>query len=582
MEDAVNHTKLEKLLLGAARVFNSTLEYEKLMELVLRMVNTAVNAEAALVFRVDHKRTDMKIRYMVCPDCQMKVFNHELGSGVIGWVANYKEPVIINDTAVDARVDGDIEGKIGRKVKSLISVPLIGKGQMIGVIEAINKTDGEFSNEDLDTLLGLSNQMAVAIDNANLYRAVKQEALEKEVLYKIGIKLSSSLDLDEVLSLIMSSLKQVVDYNAGGVFVINTANNELESIHPVDYDPQSIPSLHTKMGEGLVGHAAKTGEPIIVTDVSKDDRYINLRKETKSEVVVPIRLNDKTIGVVNLESDHHDTFEKHHLSLMMAFASQAAISIERARLHKKILSGDRIEQQLAIARQIQRSFLPGHDPKIKGYDICGRNYPSGEVGGDYYDFINIVEGQMGIAIADVVGKGIPAALIMASFRASLIAEIRNNYSIRTICRKVNSLMVESLNPGNFVTAVYGVMDSKNHILTFANCGHNQPILVKQNNQIEFLKEGGPVMGVTHAASYEERPFFVNPGEIVVFYTDGVTEVFDAEGKEFGVSMLTEVICRNRDKSSREILEAIYQAVREFAGPLHFFDDLTMVVLKRLK
>ncbi|MDH4158583.1 MAG: serine/threonine-protein phosphatase, partial [candidate division Zixibacteria bacterium] len=221
------------------------------------------------------------------------------------------------------------------------------------------------------------------------------------------------------------------------------------------------------------------------------------------------------------------------------------------------------------------------DPQVSGYAICGRNVPSGQVGGDYYDFIRIVDGQMGIAIGDVVGKGIPAALIMASFRASMIAEIRNNYSIRTICEKVNSLLVESLNPGNFVTAVYGVLDSRNHILTFCNCGHNQPILLRNSGEVEFLKEGGPVLGVTDGAIFEERPLFLNTGEVVVFFTDGVTEVFDRDGREFGVTSLLEVIKLNKSKSAAAILQAVHEAVIGFAAPDHPFDDLTMIVLKRL-
>ena len=582
MDSGNQHTKLEKLLLEAARVFNSTLEYEELIELVLKLVIGAVGSEAALVFRVDHDRTDMKIRYINGRDGQVRIFNLELGSGVIGWVANYQETVIINDTAADGRIDEEIEGNVGVKIRSLVSVPLIGRGQMIGVIEAINKLNGEFTQQDLDILIGLSNQIAVAIDNANLYRAVKREVLEKDLLYDISMKLSSSLRLDEVLSQIMNSLKRVVDYNAGGVFLIDPSDTDrLESIYSVGYDSAEKASLHTKMGRGLVGSAAKSGKTVIVPDVSADARYVDVKHDTRSEIVVPIVLDDRIIGVVNLECNRVNAYDQHHESLMRAFASQAAITVERARLHEKLLSGQKIEEQLKIAREIQQTFLPESDPQVSGYDICGRNVPSGQVGGDYYDFIRIVDGQMGIAIGDVVGKGIPAALIMASFRASMIAEIRNNYSIRTICEKVNSLLVESLNPGNFVTAVYGVLDSRNHILTFCNCGHNQPILLRNSGEVEFLKEGGPVLGVTDGAIFEERPLFLNTGEVVVFFTDGVTEVFDRDGREFGVTSLLEVIKLNKSKSAAAILQAVHEAVIGFAAPDHPFDDLTMIVLKRL-
>ncbi len=586
MTESINHTRTEKLLLEAARAFNATLEYDELIERVLRLVMTAVNSEAALVFRIDHNRTDMKIRFMRSGDSKVTIFKRELGSGLVGWVAQYREPALVNDAARDPRTDPELENHIGIKFHSLLSIPLIGKGQMIGVIEAINKIDGKFTTSDQDVLIGLANQIAVAIDNAHLYREVKREALEKHLLYEIGIKLSSTLKLDEVLAEIIRSLNKVIDFDAGGVFLIDPNKGELGSIYTEGYKPGSDKNLQLKVGQGVIGYVAKTGEPIIVPDVSKDERYIPARKATNSEIVVPLSLGGlssggKVIGVLNLESDKLNAFTEHHLSLMQAFASQAAISIERARLHEEILAGKKIEEQLNVAREIQRTFLPKTDPAIDGYDISGINIPSGQVGGDYYDFIRIVDSQTGIVIGDVSGKGVPAALIMASFRASLIAEIRNNYSIRTIAKKVNSLLFESVKPGNFVTAVYSVLDSRNHILTFCNCGHDLPILLRADGEVEYLREGGPILGIAPEAEYDERPIFLNAGEMVVYYTDGVTEVFNSKDEQFGLERLLELLRTNREKSAKEIEEIVHQAIRAFAAPDHVFDDFTMVIIKRL-
>ena len=582
MSDLVVHTRTEKLLLEAARIFNSTLEYEELIELVLRLVINAVNCEAALVFRVDHDRTDMKIRFMKRDDFQMNVFFLELGQGVVGWVSKYREPIILDDPENDPRVHPFISEFGNISVRSIISVPLIGKGQMIGVVEAINRTDGPFSAADLDILTGLNDQIAVAIDNAHLYREVKREALEKDLLYQIGKKLSGSLELNEVLREILSTLRQVVDFDAGGVFLIDPAVNEIKSVYSIGYDQQAGDRLQLKIGQGLIGHVATTGEPVIVPDVSKDPHYINVNPTTKSEIVVPIKLNERMLGVINLECSQLDAYGRRAASLISAFATQAAISLERARLHENSLAGKKLEEQLNIAREIQRSFLPAKDPQIAGYDVVGRNVPSGQVGGDYYDFIRIVDSHIGIAIGDVSGKGIPAALIMASFRASLIAEIRNNYSIRTIFRKVNSLLFESVEPGNYVTAVYGVLDAKNHIFTFSNAGHNLPILLRSTGEVEYLQEGGPILGVTAQTSFEERALVVQPGDVLVLYTDGVTEAFSSASTEFGTDRLVEVIRSHRDGSAREIEDAIYNAVMEFAAPTHLFDDLTMIVIKRLR
>lgn len=580
MPTVTNRSRTEKLLLEAARIFNSTIEYEDLLESTLKLVMTAVNSEAALVFRVDHDRTDIKVRCMDCKECSMIVFRQDLGEQVSTWVQRYREPIIINHPTPDDNRFLEFARMGCTNVRNFLAVPLIGKGQLLGVIQAINKRDDVFTEADLDILTGLNNQIAVAIDNAHLYREIKREALEKNLLYEVGKKLSGTLNLDEVLRAIMDSLKQVVSYDAGGVFLIDPKEKRMQSVFVVGYEAEFEDKLQLKIGQGLIGHVAGTGVAVNVPDVSKDPYYINAHPSIKSELVVPIKEGERVIGVLNLESDQYNAYDDRAVSLVSAFASQAAISLERARLHQSLLDKRQLDEQLNIAREIQRSFLPEKNPVVQGYDVCGKNISSGQVGGDYYDFIRIVEGHLGVAIGDVSGKGMPAALIMASFRASLIAEIRNNYSIRTICQKVNSLLWESLEPGNFVTAVYGVLDARHHIFTFSNCGHNLPILLRASGEVEYLREGGPVLGVTLESKYEERAVVLNAGDIVVLYTDGVSEVFDSSGVEFGLERLIGIIKQNRHKTAEQIQDAIYQAALGFADQGHLFDDLTMIVIKR--
>ena len=580
MPNNISHTRTEKLLLEAARAFNSTVEYEELMEVVLNLVMTAVDSEAALVFRVDHNRTDMRIRFKTIHSEKMNTFSCDLGQGLVGWVARHREPVIVNDPANDPRIDTELGSAGGLEVRSLVSVPLIGKGQMIGVIEAINKENGEFSEADLDILSGLSNQMAVGIDNANLYRQLRRQVHQMDTLLEVGKKLSGTLRLDEMLPLILESVLQVVQFDAGGVFITDSSIGEVDVIFSVGYDAACQPNLHLKMGEGLVGRVADSGQAIIVADVKADNRYIDCRKETNSEIVVPIIFDNRVVGVLNLESNNIFAYSQQDIDVLTVFASQAAVSIERARMHQQILDGRRLAEQLNIAREIQQTFLPDSCPKIAGYDIAGLNIPSEQVGGDYFDYIKIIGNQTGIAIADVAGKGIPAALLMASFRASLIAEIRNSYAISAICSKVNNLMYESVTSGRFVTAVYGVLDSKNHIFTFSNCGHNQPVLLRSGGVVEYLAEGGPVMGVTPGAIYEERPLFLSAGDTILMYTDGVSEVFNEAGNEYGLDRLIEVLKSAHGLSSSEILDKVYNEVRAFAAADHAFDDFTAIVLKR--
>jgi sigma-B regulation protein RsbU (phosphoserine phosphatase) len=293
----------------------------------------------------------------------------------------------------------------------------------------------------------------------------------------------------------------------------------------------------------------------------------------------PLLLQGRTIGVFNLERDVDDAYHEGHLDLLMAFAAQAAVALERARLTREMMERRRLEKELAIAREIQLSFLPERAPEIPGFDLAGTTRPHDEVGGDYYDFIPVSESRMGLAIADVSGKGIPAALIMAGFRMSLLAEIRNEFAIRAVMRKVNTLLHESTERDRFVTAFYGVLDSKNRVLIFSNAGHNPPILLRAGGGIEYLVEGGLALGVLEDSRYEERPIALGGGDVLVMYTDGVSEAESSAGEQFGRRRIEEVTRRLANRSSREILEGIVEAVVAWSGERGPNDDLTLLVVR---
>jgi sigma-B regulation protein RsbU (phosphoserine phosphatase) len=201
------------------------------------------------------------------------------------------------------------------------------------------------------------------------------------------------------------------------------------------------------------------------------------------------------------------------------------------------------------------------------------------VGGDYFDFVPIVPGQWGIAIADVSGKGIPAALIMSGFRASLIAEIRNNFAIRTILRKVNNVLKEMTPRDNFITAFYGVLDAGNRMFTYSNAGHNPPLLFRAGGKVERLQEGGPLVGVIADARYDEVPVRLGSGDLVLMYTDGVTEGMRGDGEEFGERRLIELVQQSRHLNSSDLCQRVHQAVSEFSGGGMRLDDLTLVALQ---
>ena len=581
MADRNLHDSKNGLLVETSKLLNSTLNLDELLDVILSLATRTMEAQAGSLLLVDEKSGKLKLH--VSPDEKAegkKELELRMGEGIAGWVVEHGQPVISNRVKEDPRFSLELEEKIEFPINSIICVPLLRRGRLLGVVSALNKMNGkEFNQEDLEILSSLADQIAIALDNSFLYRRAKKKTLEMETLLEVEKSLSSTLNLNQLLELILDSLHKVVKYDAVVIFLIDKKKQEIEHIKARGFDPALEPDLQLKIGQGMAGWAAKTQKSLIVPDVKQDQRYIEARVETKSAMVVPILSQNRIVGVFSLESDKLNAYGEDDLELLEAFASLAAISLERARQHEEILEKRKLEEELSIAQKIQQTFLPREKPMFSGFDVSGINIPSEDVGGDYYDFIPIIENQMGIAIGDVSGKGIPAALIMASFRASLIAEIRNNYAIRSIMFKVNNLLFESTDPDIYVTALYGVLDTKNRIFTFTNAGHNAPILRHANGKMEYLTEGGIVLGMFENSKYEERPLKLNPGDIIVFYTDGVTEAKNEKDEEFGTKRLKKVINDSHQLSATEIQENIYKAVKDFRGELPPGDDLTMVVVK---
>ena len=411
------------------------------------------------------------------------------------------------------------------------------------------------------------------------------------MLLDITKKISRSLDLQEVLNLVMDTLDSLIPYDAAGIFLVKCANENAvaagedpcvfraESVR--GYDIEELTNLHLKLGEGLIGQVALTSEPVTSPDVRKNPNYINARTETRSEMVAPIISNTEVIGVFDLESDELNAYSEDDLEVLMLLASQVAIIIEKVMLHEQLIEKQRLEGQLEVARQVQLELLPPRDPQLEGYDISAYNFPTEEVSGDYYDWVKIYDDQIGLVIADVSGKGVPAALLMAFLRASLRAATHIGYSPHISMAKVNYLLWESIERNQFVTAFYGILDVTNKTLTYTNAGHNPPILLKQNGSLSFIDRGSIPLGMFRDTRYHEYYLTTEPGDVLVLYTDGVTEAQNPEGEEFGRERLAQAVWASRQLGARELITAVHTEVLEWTEGHGAGDDVTFFVIKAL-
>jgi len=499
------------------------------------------------------------------------------GEGLAGWVM--LEGQALRLAPEDPRPPG-ITGPHHLDSSALV-LPLYRRGDPFGAIECLGKRGGVFTAADFDRLEVAAEGVAFALDYALLSQEIERRALEKDVLLDIARVLSKPFELEEVVETIFGALRQVIDYDAAAIYLVARRTAALEMVSEVGYPEGSESAFDLQIGQGIVGSVAKSGEPVIVPDVQRDPRYVAARISTRSELATPLMVEGRVVGVFNLESDHEDAYHEGHLELLVAFASQAALAVERARTARDRVERRRFEKELAIARDIQRSFLPAEAPRIPGFDLAGTSISHDQVGGDYYDFIAVSDTKVGLAIADVSGKGIPAALLMAGFRMSLLAEIRNEFAIRAVMRKVNLLLHESTERDRFVTAFYGLLDWRNSVVTFANAGHNPPLLLRADGTTESLIEGGVALGVLEDARYEERPIALGHGDNLVLYTDGVSEAENENNDQFGPERIEQIVRANPGHSARELTQDIVAAVLDWAGERGPNDDLTLLVVKKL-
>jgi sigma-B regulation protein RsbU (phosphoserine phosphatase) len=407
------------------------------------------------------------------------------------------------------------------------------------------------------------------------------------LLLDITQKISRSLDLEEVLNQVMNTLGSLLPYDAAGIYLIARKD---EPNDPYIFKSKVIRGYEIsfelieprlKMGEGFIGTVAQTGKPIISNDVSQDARYFAARKRTRSEMVAPIISNDVVIGAFDLESDQLNAYNEDDLDVLQLLTSQVAIIIEKVQLHEQAIEKKRIEAQLEIARTVQLELLPDEDPVFENFDISAYIFPTEEVSGDYYDWVKIFDDQIGIVVADAVGKGIPAALLMSFLRASLRSGIQVGYAPHIALSKVNNLLWDSVEDNQFITAIYGILDGTNRTFVFSNAGHNPPMLIKPDGDYRYVEYGDMPLGMFLDTHYHQHFIRLEHGQVLVIYTDGITEAANATGDEYGQERFAKRVLECIDLPAKQMIDYIRKGVADFTERKFLDDDGTLFIVKAL-
>jgi serine phosphatase RsbU (regulator of sigma subunit) len=326
------------------------------------------------------------------------------------------------------------------------------------------------------------------------------------------------------------------------------------------------------------------GKSVLTSDAQHDPRFASgtvVLQGVRSVLAVPLGVSDKVVGIIYADSPIAEgRFTEDHLKVLTTLASVAAIRVENARLVEARLQRERLERELALASEIQQRFQPTAPPHVKGYELQGISFPCYEIGGDYYDFIEREDGRLVIALGDVSGKGTAAALLMSSLHAAIHAQSASHDSIVATISAVNRYLADNIPANRFVTLFYAELDPQSGALSFLNAGHNPPLIVHAAGTVEQLASGGLPLGIKRDAEYREGRTQMQLGDVLVIYSDGVTEAVSPTGEEFGPTRLYEVVSRNVEASAAGIRDLIESSLTKFAQGTSAADDITLVIVKR--
>jgi phosphoserine phosphatase RsbU/P len=566
-------------LFDLGRQVTAVLDFDELLRQIPRLIGRLISFEAFAVYLRDERRGDLRLAYAVGYPEPERAVRLRPGVGLVGAAVQAEQPLLVNDVSSDSRY---VEFAPG--MQSELVVPLLHKSRTIGALNILSKNRDQFSMRDVAIATQFAAHVAVAVVNAQLFERSRQDAEAFETLAEIGRDVASILDLDELFARISQLTKRVIDYRTFGILLVND-DDELEMKLAVQYG-EKVEVPRVRLGEGLVGYAALHKEVVLVTDVDQDPRYIKLVPDVRSELAIPLLLKDRCIGVLDLESPELAAFSKREVEILTLLASQAAVAIENARLYEEVRSTqERLEKEVRFAQRVQAALLPAGLPKrLKGVELAASFASARELGGDFHEYLAPESNTLVVAVGDVSGKGVPAALYSA-FAAELVRgrTFRRRYlpersSPAGVLSSVNTILHQRQLEEYYCTMCYTIFDLKRRILTLANSGLPYPIRCSSEGCAQIELPGVP-LGSFPGTTYDEVTYALHAGDVFVFCTDGVFEAMNALGQEFTAERLLQVVGASRDLPANAIVEAIFKAVADWRGDTPPNDDMTAVVIR---
>ena len=566
--------KLENFLIDVADTLNSTLEMDKLLARVAELVRHVIDYEIFAILLLNERTQELRMRFQIghTPDVErMKI---KVGQGITGMAVEQRRTVRVDDVRREARYIN-----ANPLVRSELAVPLIAKKRVIGVIDIQASKERYFTEEHNRILSLVASRIATAVENARLYTRVARQAQTLSVLNEISRELTSILNVDQLFKRIGDLLTRVIEYQMFSILLIDEEQNTLTHRFSLRFQENIHLKHDVPMGRGLVGYAASHMTAVLAPDVSKDPRYIQLNPETRSELCVPLIYKERAIGVLDLEHTRRNYYNEDHVKTLTTLAGQIAIAVENARLYERIAREEqRLERDLAMAREIQMRLLPPALPQLKSAELGAKFEPALAIGGDMFDFLEYSGDRVALVLGDVSGKGAPAAL----YAALVSGLLRSTSSLEPYPAQMLSAINLSLNErkieAQYVSLVYAVWDDDARVITVANSGIPRPIFCRAG-QISRIESTGLPLGLFEEANYDDVSVHAQSGDVFVFASDGILDALSPSKEQFGQKRLEEVVQKNCRLTAPELVQKIFDEVNLHKQTHATFDDETVLAVK---
>jgi sigma-B regulation protein RsbU (phosphoserine phosphatase) len=496
-----------------------------------------------------------------------------LGEGLTGTAAATRQPVLVGDVRKDPRYLPALDA-----VQAELAVPMLARGKLVGVIDLQSTRLDAYREQDRALLQLIASRVAVSIDNARLYRRVDRQNRTLKTLSNLSQEFSSILDLDELLGKIAVTIHALVAFDAFSILLLDADRKVLTHRFSERYD-QRVAIDNIPIGKGITGAAAMSREIVRAADTAADPRYIASHPDMRSEIAVPLIVQDRVVGVMDLEAERVGYFTEDHSRLLALLAPQIASSVENARLYQELAQREQsLDQDLKAARNLQSVLLLRDAPKIKGLDIAIRLKPAREITGDVYDVFEHGADYAVFTFGDVSGKGAAAALYGAMVSGLLRTLSYRLRSPAALLKLLNNVLRERKVEAQYVTLTVLVWERKNRRFVMANAGGAPPMICRKGEIIK-PKVGGVPAGLLDNREYEEVNFDTEHGDLIVLYSDGITDQPNAKEEEFGRTHLAHSLLRQCGKDPEQVADGILADLATFTGDTPMHDDQTLIVLR---